>query len=131
MSIDVFSLAGRTSLVTTGTRGVGAVCATLLAERGAAVVITSSRSPDRAEPLAREIEAVGGSAANPDDGNRSATIRTMVPLRRSVSRAKSPNWLLSWPRRRRPILRARNSLLMAACAPDAPRPRVGIRGTAR
>lgn len=62
MSTDIFSLAGKTALVTGGSRGIGAACATLLAERGAAVAITYSRSPDRAEALVRAITAAGGTA---------------------------------------------------------------------
>ena len=62
MIMDTISLAGRTALVTGGSRGIGAACATLLAERGAAVAITYASSPDRAEAVVRAIAAAGGTA---------------------------------------------------------------------
>jgi len=43
---DLFSLAGRTALVTGGGRGVGAMCAAALLDFGAEVVITSRRPAD-------------------------------------------------------------------------------------
>ena len=62
MNPDVFSLAGKTAIVTGGARGIGAACATLLAERGASVAVTYSRSAERAGALIAEIVAAGGSA---------------------------------------------------------------------
>ena len=62
MEVDALNLAGKTALVTGGSRGIGAACATLLADRGAAVAITYSRSSERADALVREITAAGGSA---------------------------------------------------------------------
>jgi 3-oxoacyl-[acyl-carrier protein] reductase len=62
MNTDSLRLAGRTALVTGGSRGIGAACATLLAERGAAVAITYSRSPNRAQAVVEAITAAGGSA---------------------------------------------------------------------
>ena len=62
MTFEIFSLAGKTALVTGGSRGIGAACAKLLAARGAAVVVTYSKSADRAEAVVREIVAKGGNA---------------------------------------------------------------------
>lgn len=62
MSTDIFSLAGKTALVTGGSRGIGAACASLLAERGASVAITYSRGAERAEALVGKIVTAGGSA---------------------------------------------------------------------
>ena len=62
MSTGIFNLGGRTALVTGGSRGIGAACATLLADRGAKVAITYSRSAARAEALVGEIVGAGGSA---------------------------------------------------------------------
>ena len=62
MNTESLYLTGRTALVTGGSRGIGAACATLLAERGATVAITYSSSPDRAEAVVREITTAGGRA---------------------------------------------------------------------
>jgi len=65
--------------VTGGSRGIGAAVAKLLAERGATVAITYSRSADRAEALVREIENAGGKVfaieadAGSSDGVRAGT----------------------------------------------------------
>lgn len=53
------SLAGRVALVTGGSRGVGAVTARLLAERGADVVVTYRDKERRAQQVVGLIEAEG------------------------------------------------------------------------
>ncbi len=62
MTTESFSLTGKTALVTGGSRGIGAACAKLLAARGAVVVVTYSKSADRAEAVVAEIAATGGRA---------------------------------------------------------------------
>jgi NAD(P)-dependent dehydrogenase (short-subunit alcohol dehydrogenase family) len=58
MMNDVFSLKGRTALVTGGTRGIGRMIAQGFLEQGAKVYI-SGRSSERAEAAARELSAFG------------------------------------------------------------------------
>ncbi len=56
------SLAGKTALVTGGSRSIGAAIAKKLAADGAAVAITYSASPERAAQVVAQIEAAGGKA---------------------------------------------------------------------
>lgn len=62
MTTETFNLTGKTALVTGGSRGIGAACAKLLAARGATVVLTYSKSTDRADAVIAEITAAGGKA---------------------------------------------------------------------
>lgn len=62
MSTNKLSLTGKAALVTGASRGIGAACAKLLAARGAAVVVTYSKSADRAEQVVAAITAGGGTA---------------------------------------------------------------------
>ena len=72
-NIAVSPLAGKTALVTGGSRSIGAAIAKRLAHDGAAVALTYSSSPDRAAQVVAEIKAAGGralaieaDAGNPD-----------------------------------------------------------------
>ncbi|BAJ26166.1 MULTISPECIES: SDR family oxidoreductase [Kitasatospora] len=56
-------LAGRTALVTGGSRGIGAATALALAAAGADVALSHSGSAPRAEEVVRQIEALGRRAA--------------------------------------------------------------------
>lgn len=75
-------LAGKTALVTGGSRSMGAAIAKRLASDGASVALTYSASPDKAAAVVAEIEAAGGKAfaikadsGNPDEV-RSAVAKT-------------------------------------------------------
>ena len=62
MSTDKLHLSNKTALVTGGSRGIGAACARLLAARGAAVVVTYSKSAEQAEKVVASITGSGGTA---------------------------------------------------------------------
>ena len=77
------SLAGKSALVTGASRGIGASIAKRLAAEGAAVAITYSSSPDKADNVVKEIEAAGGKAiavkadAGDADAVRAAVAKTV------------------------------------------------------
>lgn len=56
------TLAGKVALVTGGSRGLGAAIAKRLAHDGAAVALTYTSSPQKADDVVRDIEAAGGKA---------------------------------------------------------------------
>ena len=55
-------LEGKVALVTGGSRGIGAATAIALARDGAAVALSYSASPDKAQAVVRRIEEAGGRA---------------------------------------------------------------------
>src|SRR5438874_10876617 len=58
----MMELMGKVALVTGGSRGIGAATAQRLARAGASVALTYVRSADKAQTVAKEIEAAGGRA---------------------------------------------------------------------
>jgi 3-oxoacyl-[acyl-carrier protein] reductase len=56
------TLAGKVALVTGGSRGLGAAIAKRLAHDGAAVALTYTSSPQKADEVVRDIAAAGGKA---------------------------------------------------------------------
>ena len=73
------TLAGKTALVTGGSRSIGAAIAKRLAADGAAVALTYSASPERAAQVVAEIEAARGTAvAVKADAGDPAAVRAAV-----------------------------------------------------
>lgn len=62
---DLFSIAGKTALVTGGGRGIGAMIARGFLEAGCARVYISSRKTDELDAAASELNALGGGTCIP------------------------------------------------------------------
>lgn len=78
-SSKTLPLAGKTALVTGGSRSIGAAIAKQLAADGAKVAITYSASPEKAQAVVAQIEAAGGRAlAIQADAGDPAAVRAAV-----------------------------------------------------
>jgi 3-oxoacyl-[acyl-carrier protein] reductase len=76
-------LAGKVALVTGGSRGIGAAIARRLAQAGAAVAFTYVSAADKAQAVAKQIDADGGTvlviqADNADPGAVTAAVEQTV-----------------------------------------------------
>ncbi len=81
-------LAGKVALVTGGSRGIGAGIALRLAAEGAAVAITYSQSPGKAEAVVKAIEQDGGRAVaiQADGGDAEAVKRAVAETVQTLGR---------------------------------------------
>jgi NAD(P)-dependent dehydrogenase (short-subunit alcohol dehydrogenase family) len=74
---DLFSLAGRTALITGGSRGIGRMIAAGFLSQGAKVYI-SSRKADACEATAKELSSLGTCIALPADVSEMAGVQALV-----------------------------------------------------
>jgi NAD(P)-dependent dehydrogenase (short-subunit alcohol dehydrogenase family) len=74
---DLFSIEGKTAVVTGGSRGIGLMIARGFVEAGAKVYV-SSRKADACERVARELSAVGTCIAAPADLSTEAGARALA-----------------------------------------------------
>jgi NAD(P)-dependent dehydrogenase (short-subunit alcohol dehydrogenase family) len=74
---DLFSIAGKTALVTGGTRGIGKMIAEGFVEAGASVII-SSRKPEACAETAAELSAKGSCIGIPANLSTEAGCRTLA-----------------------------------------------------
>jgi len=77
MTKDLFSLTGRTALVTGGTRGIGKMIAQGFLQQGAKVYI-SGRNAERADAAAKELAAFGTCIPLADDASGVAGSRRLA-----------------------------------------------------
>ena len=84
----MISLAGRTALVTGGSRGIGRAAALLLARAGADVALTFQSRSDAAEAVAGEIRALGrrGLAVGGDLADPAVNARLQAELNRAFGK---------------------------------------------
>lgn len=75
---DLFSLAGRTALVTGGSRGIGRMIAAGFLRAGCRAVYISARKADACDAAARELSAFGTCVSLPADVSDMAGVQALV-----------------------------------------------------
>jgi NAD(P)-dependent dehydrogenase (short-subunit alcohol dehydrogenase family) len=75
---DLFSLAGRTALVTGGSRGIGRMIAAGFLKAGAARVYITARKAEACQATAAELSALGECIALPMDVSTTAGVQALV-----------------------------------------------------
>jgi len=102
------TLSGKGALITGGSRGSGAAIAKRLATDGAAVAITYSSAPQKAEEVVRAVVAAGGRALAIQADNTSAdAVRRAVAESATPQATRLPAWLPTSPVRKPPSLLGR------------------------
>jgi NAD(P)-dependent dehydrogenase (short-subunit alcohol dehydrogenase family) len=75
---DLFSLSGRTALVTGGSRGIGRMIAAGFLRAGCRVVYISSRKAEACDATARELSTLGSCVSLPADVSDSQGVQALV-----------------------------------------------------
>ncbi len=75
---DLFSLAGRTALVTGGSRGIGRMIAAGFLKAGARAVYISSRKAEACDATARELSSLGTCVSLPADVSDAQGVQALV-----------------------------------------------------
>ena len=75
---DLFSLSGRTALVTGGSRGIGRMIAAGFLKAGARAVYISSRKAEACDATARELSALGTCVSLPADVSDAQGVQALV-----------------------------------------------------
>ena len=75
---DLFSLAGRTALVTGGSRGIGRMIAAGFLQAGARAVYISARKAEACDATARELSSLGRCVSLPADVSDAQGVQALV-----------------------------------------------------
>ena len=89
---DLFSLAGRTALVTGGSRGIGRMIAAGFLSAGARAVYISSRKAEACDATARELSSLGTCVSLPADVSTLEGVDALVAGVRVGTSRRSTSW---------------------------------------